>query len=213
MKATYVRKEPTNKNDACSFYFLPERELEHTAGQFTELSLKDVGKHWFTISSPPGTKEFSITTRLTGSDFKNALNALKPGDSLDAAEAMGDFVLPVSKSIPIVMVAGGIGITPFLSILGEGLNHPENRSLNLLYAASTDMDFIDLSKYKKLLSSYKQITGQLTAQDILDFASKLDGPYIYTSGPEPMVESLVKELKGSGLPGNRLIGDYFPGYS
>lgn len=181
-------------------------------GQFTELSIKDVGSHWFTISSAPESDHFSITTRLTGSEYKDALNSLRPGDILDAAEPMGDFVLPQDTSRAILMVAGGIGITPFLSILKSGLDKGVKHQLHMLYAASSEADFVDLSPYKKLLITYDQKIGRLEAKDILRLSSKLSQPYIYTSGPEPMVEAIVKHLRKNHVPEDSLISDYFPGY-
>ncbi|MEI9914254.1 MAG: FAD-dependent oxidoreductase [Candidatus Saccharibacteria bacterium] len=214
MMAKFVRKEPANKHDAVTFYFSVDHTLNYTAGQFTELTLDKVGRHWFTLSSAPGKAEFTITTRLTGSDFKNALDSLKPGDEIYAADSMGDFVLPIDSSRPILMVAGGIGITPFYSILQD--LHKKNSSLyklHLLYIASSKEDFLDLSKYKDLLVSYKEIIGRVESSDILKDASALSDPYIYTSGPEPMVEKIVSDLKAAGIPEDSLVSDYFPGYS
>lgn len=212
MKAKFVRKHPETKTDIVSFYFAPEHKVSQIAGQYTELSLKGVGKHWFTVSSPPESTEMSITTRLTGSDFKNALNALKPGAEVHLAEPMGDFVLPIKPTRPILMVAGGIGITPFLSILRHNLQHNGGYNLHLLYGAGSEDDFINVEPYMGLLTSFKPVVGRISTKDILAAAKELDEPYIYTSGPEPMVEQFVKELKGAGIPDNRLVADYFPGY-
>ncbi|MHB1864575.1 MAG: ferredoxin--NADP reductase [Candidatus Saccharimonadales bacterium] len=212
MVARFSHKQPANRHDAFSFFFSVDHILNFIPGQFTELTLKGSGSHWFTISSRPGLREFSITTRLTGSQFKDALNNLKVGDVINAAEPMGDFVLPITTTRPILMVAGGIGITPFLSILENGLIIGDDHKLHLLYAASSKSDFIDLSKYSKLLLSDRRIVGRLEAKQILREAGNLNLPYIYTSGPEPMVESLVKDLQSSGIHKDSLVSDYFPGY-
>ena len=213
MKAVFIKKININHSDGYSFFFKPDRAIKHIAGQFTELSIKGVGKHWFTISSSPGEEYFSITTRLTGSPYKNALDNLKKGDVIEAAEAMGDFVLPVNKNKEILMIAGGIGITPFQSIIKDCYLKHEKRNLHLVYASSKKEDFIDLTKYKSILKSYKKIIGQLTLEDILKSSSQLNDPYIYLSGPEKMIEVLTEKLKNSGIKDNHIIADYFPGYS
>lgn len=213
MKAIFLRSKNETSTAIKSYYFSVDPKPHFTAGQFTEITIEGVGKHWFTISSDPGDKEISITTRLTGSDYKNALDNLKKGDSVGFAEPMGDFVLPVDNTTPILMVAAGIGITPFLSILKDQKKNPSDRNLNLIYASRSNEDFLDISIFSYLLNSYKKITGSLTSKDILIEANKLTDPYIYISGPEPLVEKLVKDLLDNNFPDDQIIADYFPGYN
>ncbi len=110
-----------------TFYFRPEKPAHYTAGQYTELALphphpdKRGGRRWFTLSSSPTEDLLSITTKYAGDDdtssFKRTLFKLKPGSEVHMADPMGDFVLPKLIQTPLVFVAGGIGITPFHSML------------------------------------------------------------------------------------------------
>ena len=220
MKTKFVKRIPVADN-IYRYQFETERPIKQTAGQFTELTIKHVNpddrgiKRWFTVSSAPGTSYLEITTRFmpdSSSSFKKALNSLKTGQEVEAAEPMGDFVLPIDKSLQLLFVAGGIGITPYLSILSHLLETNENRDISLLYAVKNESEALDITNLKKLLSSYELLTGRLTSDLILQEANKLESPQIYISGPEKMVEVLTKEVVGGGIDSSRVVGDYFPGY-
>src|SRR5882724_8480449 len=109
-----------------TFWFTPEQPTRYVAGQYTELYLPHDNpdnrgeKHWFTLSSSPTNSLVSITSKFSpnnGSTFKRTLLQLPLGTQVTMAAPMGDFVLPKDKSIPLVFVAGGIGVTPMHSIV------------------------------------------------------------------------------------------------
>ena len=156
MKVTYLAKKPTAKN-IYTFLFKPGTKVRYIAGQSTELKIPHGNtdsrgnKRWFTLSSSPTDYMLSITTKFSdknGSSFKKALLGLKPDTILDMAVPMGDFVLPKDASIPLFFVAGGIGCTPFHSIIKYLGNTNEQRDIQLLYAANEleEVAFTDLFK-------------------------------------------------------------------
>ena len=106
-----------------SFRFTTHTPTTWTPGQFIRVELPhddpdDEGtKRWFTISSTPHDGYIQITTRVTDTTFKQALSALPVGGTINLVEQPdGDFVWQESDK-PLVFVAGGIGITPFYSML------------------------------------------------------------------------------------------------
>jgi ferredoxin-NADP reductase len=232
MKVTFVRKEEIAEN-IISFYFEPERSVHYTAGQFIELYLphenpdKRGTKRWFTLSSSPHEEHLAITTNFspeTGSTFKKTLRSLKPGTVLDMASPMGDFVLPKDSSIPLLFVAGGIGCTPFRSIITDLQLTKEKCDITLIYAAqklekvafrSTFESYLD-DKFKIVLTqpphNWQGPEGYLTAEMIQNISQPGDNHYIYVSGPEPMVETLDKDLKSLGINKKHIFGDFFPNY-
>lgn len=215
-----------------TFYFKPDQTVRFVAGQFIELSVPhdfpdDRGiKRWFTLSSSPTEKLLSITTRFTSdisSTFKDALRGLKPGTQLDMAEPMGDFVLPKSTSRPLIFVAGGIGVTPFHSMLSWLAATGEHRPISMLYGVRVEEDiifqdtFVRAHQHVTIVASQPSAAwggerGQLNADIIVDLEKPSADSLIYLSGPEPMIESLASQLNAKGIKKDQIVTDFFPGY-
>lgn len=231
MNVTFARSEPVAHNIK-TFWFKPERPVRYIAGQFTEIYLPhepvdDRGiRRWFTLSSSPTDEMVSITTKFAShqsSTFKLQLRTLKSGAALKLADPMGDFVLPKDPSIPIVFVAGGMGITPMHSMVKWLKDTGEKRNIHLIYAVTEEdeLAFVPLFqeydlKFTPIVKTppqgYTGETGSLSTERILQLAPDDGKSLIYLSGPEPMTETFYKELKAKGIAEERLVTDYFPGY-
>lgn len=219
MKVVFDHSEEIVQNIR-TFWFKPNHKIRYIAGQFIELRIPHEDrdsrrdKRWFTLSSSPTDELLSITTKFAGetsSSFKNALFNLEPGTQLHMASPMGDFVLPKDASIPLIFVAGGIGCTPFHSIVKYLSDSGEKRDVTLLYAASSDEEVAFRPDFRALGDKFITIVGErLTVEKILDHYNK--DQYIYLSGPEPMVEVLDKGLKQKGVDKKHIRTDFFPGY-
>ena len=229
MKVIFKERLPLT-DTICTFYFEPLEHVSYLAGQFTELRLPhsspdDRGdKRWFTLSSAPSEQLLSITTKFadeTSSSFKKALFSLEPQTPLQLADPMGDFVLPKDAVKPLLFVAGGIGITPMRSMARWLADNNERRDIKLLYAVKDQHEFVFADDFAAAHIPVEHVVSQqnsdwngevttLSADRILQSAQT--GTTIYVSGPEPMVESLLEDLKIKGVTEDRLVGDYFPGY-
>lgn len=215
-----------------TFWFTPDRKPRHIAGQFTELRLphknrdKRGDRRWFSLTSSPTEDKIAITTKFAlenGSSFKKTLAVLKPGDEVMLAQPMGDFVLPKDASIPLVFVAGGIGVTPMRSMIKCLDDSGAKRDIQLIYAANSleEVAFRDLFEGSGLKldivpanppEGWQGASGRLDADKILGLAGGLTGKLLYMSGPEPMVAALAKDLKTHGISKKQIISDFFPGY-
>lgn len=215
-----------------TFYFKPERPVQYTAGQFIELTLPHTNpdergiKRWFTLSSSPYDDLLSITTKFApehGSSFKKALRRMHPGHELLMSDPMGDFVLPKLIQTPLVFVAGGIGITPFHSILTWLAQTGEERPIRLLHAVRTEDEIIFQDTFDKAgqhativvsepTPAWGGERGSLSAELILGLEKPSDDTLVYVSGPEPMVEKLETDLTRAGLKKSQFVGDFFPNY-
>jgi glycine betaine catabolism B len=215
-----------------TFWFRPNHMPHYTAGQFIELTVPHANpderreRHWFTLSSSPTEERLAITTVFASdrsSTFKQALLQLQPGSSLHMSEPMGDFVLPMNKTIPLLFVAGGIGITPVRSMIKWLHDNSQQRHIQLLYGVSSreNLLFTDLFTTYDLTPTYivshpdtawEGEAGHVTTERIMQCINGNPHMLIYISAPEPMTEQLVKELLARGIPTSRLVTDYFPGY-
>ncbi|HSX44809.1 MAG TPA: FAD-dependent oxidoreductase [Candidatus Saccharimonadales bacterium] len=226
MKVIFDRLEPLTSS-INTFWFKPNKPVDYQAGQFTEIKLPhnhvdDRGdKRWFTISASPTDHLISITTKFSepSSSFKQQLIKLLPGTPLHLADPMGDFVLPKDKSIPLVFVAGGMGITPMHSMVKFLTDQKLKRKIQLIYATQTPTDQLWLNLFEAYCSKVTLLSRQedgdkanLTADQILQLTKPTDSSRIYLSGPEPMIENLVEQFDKLKIDSNRLVTDYFPGY-
>ncbi len=207
-----------------AFRFEPTTPVTWIAGQFIRVELPhdnpdDEGaKRWFTVASAPFESIVQITTRVTGSTFKQALATLSIGDRLPLLEKPdGDFVWEDSDK-PLIFVAGGIGVTPFRSILKQRIHDHQPLNVTLIYGNRTDAIVFkdEFDSYATQDSEFKvrYITGEpLTAAKLAELVPNLNASLVYISGPEPMVEKLGDELKAAGLPEVQLKQDFFPNYN
>jgi ferredoxin-NADP reductase len=226
MTLTFLGSEK-READITTFRFKPEQPLTWQAGQFLHYTLShdnpdDRGvKRWFTIAAPPSGGEVRITTRIVEgqqrSTFKEALHSMKLGDTIEAEAPEGDFVVEDAER-NMIWVAGGIGITPYYSILAEANARGQQLNVHLLYANRTD-DIVFRDEFTKFQEQNPNLKiDYITAPEKIDEArlkqaiDGVDNPLVYISGPEPMVEAMVKQLEDLGLSEKNIKGDYFPGY-
>jgi glycine betaine catabolism B len=233
MQVQFKKRQPEAEH-IFRFYFEALARVDYMPGQYIQLHMPHPNednrgiKRWFTLSSSPTEELLFITTKITdpkGSSFKQALMDLEPGQSLEMDEPEGDFVLPKDSEQRIVFVAGGIGITPFRSII-QCLNDKKlERPIQLIYAANSprELAFRDLFDNTAAISEVKYMVrqpegewsgavGLLEADKIKGLAGGIDGKLVYLSGPEPMVEKLEQALLAGGHDKALLKTDFFPNY-
>lgn len=232
-KLKFIEKEHLT-SDIWEFRFKKPTGFSFIPGQYMEYHLDhdnpdDRGiKRWFTISSSPEDNVITITTRIFNkmSSFKDALNNLSIGQPIEAKGPDGDFTLNHIKSA--LLIAGGIGVTPYHSQIKSLLNQ-KNNSLNLclLYAAKEEQglvyddvfiraesEFTDFTYAKVLEKANKigTITGLVTDDLISKLLKSKSLDNVYISGPEPMVDALKPRLLSIGVEENKIHQDWFPNY-
>ncbi len=112
--------------------------LSFSAGQYINVYFPETGKpegKSYSISSPPGEKNFSLCVRTIG-DFSKRLSSLSPGDKVTGTEPYGYFFSDSDDS-PLVMIASGIGVSPFRSMILDQLKKNPGRPMRLFYGSCT----------------------------------------------------------------------------
>lgn len=215
------------------FSFAKPEGVRFVPGQYLEWMLphKDSDnrgvRRYFTIASAPSESMLKIGVRFgeTISSYKTALKALKSGDVVIASQLSGDFVLPKDPSRKIALVAGGIGITPFVSQLTELKLKGQRRDVvlfscnNTLAESAYQMELSEVAKdvplrvievlAKENLPGHE--TGFLTAEMIIRLVVDYRERDWYISGPPGMVGAYSSLLVKLEVPASQIHTDFFPG--
>lgn len=214
------------------FSFTPTRKLHFRAGQYVELTVPhkradDRGlRRVFSISSAPGGDDpITIGTKMPtkASSFKRALAALPPGSAVTATLIAGDFVLPRDLTTPVLLVAGGIGITPFASqlagdpapsdvVLLYSVSGPQEISYrNLLEKAGVQVVIISPTPVVDLPARWTWVNGTRIDEEVLRATvSDINTRQVYISGPPAMVSGLA--ATAHRLHAGGVHTDIFNGY-
>lgn len=222
---TFKKKERVARG-TWQFFFEPMSRFKFTAGQYLEWTLPHKNpdsrgtRRYFTISSAPEEKEVMLTIKVAekGSSFKSALMSMEKGKELTASNPQGDFVLPKDKSIPLVFIAGGIGVTPFRSIIKHLLSGGGKRDIVLLYTNNEKKDvafskLFDMAKGAGVKTIYVNTKrdGHLDSGMIRSLVPDYQKRMFYISGPQPMVKIFEGILGKLGV--KKIKTDFFPGYT
>ncbi|HET6622580.1 MAG TPA: FAD-dependent oxidoreductase [Candidatus Saccharimonadales bacterium] len=213
MKLKFLGKSHQT-GDVWTFSFAVPVGKTWLAGQSIRLELPvgyDIEEKRFTISSAPAEDRLDITTSLSGSKFKNHLDRIRSGQMIEAQSIEGDFTWS-DDSRPKVLVASGIGITPFRAIIKQLEFAGEDLNFSLIYAdRRNQLVFEDwLSGLAKHHSAFKLslIRGRrLQIGDIVLQPNSL----VYLSGPSTMVHQLSRQLIDNGVAEQDIKRDSFTG--
>lgn len=218
---SFLKKEQITK-DAYKFHFKKPKSFTFEAGQYLKMKLpvknpdNRGNSRYFTISASPTEKDLFIITKIGRSTFKQTLNKLNPGDKVQIRGPWGDFVLKKQEKRKVIFLAGGIGLTPFRSILKQNLDSSMHIPITMINSYSDEK----AAELSSVLDEFKNLPGfnlqTLLERITTDFLHKyLDesGKYVYyISGPERMVTSLASDLRKKGVKEENIKLDDFPGY-
>ena len=179
----------------------------------------------FTIASSPTEKLIQLTTRIRESGFKKTLDELPIGSVIDANGPHGSFLISNSKLlIPNVFLAGGIGITPFRSMIKNNIDKNLRIPMYLIYSNSDD-NFVFKDEFDKwqrendFIKVYYHNSSKLGHLDkskmigLFDiWHLKFDHSAFYAAGPPLFVDSMENILDKLKIPESSIKTDKFTGY-
>ncbi len=213
------------------FAFVPGQYMEWTLGHADPDSRGN--RRYFTLASSPTEDHLKLGVKFyqNSSTFKHALLSLSPKDEIVATHVAGDFVLPANPKQRCVLIAGGIGITPFRSMIKYLLDIRQSRPIVLFYVNRrvSDLVYVDvferarkelgikttylLTDKQNVPALWKGKTGPLTSQMIQTEIPDYRACLFYVSGPRGMVDAFVKTLANMGISQTQIKTDFFSGFA
>ena len=221
-----------------AFHFEKPSEFKFKAGQFADVTLIDPPEtdaegntRTFSIASPPFEKELVFTTRMRDTAFKRSLKKVPLATDVKIGSAAGSFTLHKNRAKPAVFLAGGIGITPFLSIVRQAHHDRLPHKLFLFYSnrRPEDTPFLDtlqnlektnpnfhlICTMTEMSKSRKEWKGEIVPidQEMLSrHLATLPGPIYYSAGPPAMVAGMKEMLVRAGIDEDDIRTEDFAGY-
>ncbi len=184
------------------------------AGQFAFFTFPALSKkeqHPYTISSHPYDDGLRITVKGLG-DYTNKIEELKVGDKAEIEGPFGHFSSKYVKELDQIWIAGGIGITPFLSLAKDIYTH----KVKLFWCVKNKEEAVYLEELTSISNNNPNFefviwtseeNGYLTANSLGLFEFN-DKAYL-VCGPQTLKESLMKQLKAKGVKQNRIYDEEF----
>lgn len=199
-------------------------------GEYVNTTSSDV-RHTFSIVSAPDENELMVATRMRDSVFKRTLGSLAVGETVKIEGPFGSLILHKNTARAGVLIAGGIGITPFMSILRHAARHQTPQDLILLYSNRRPEDAAFLTELQQLEKQNPRFRLLATMTDMGNSAEGWDGdtrqidstsikqavegltdPIFYISGPPAMVQAMHLTLAAAGIDEDDVRSEEFYGY-
>lgn len=200
------------KDDIYTFSFKPTKAMQHIAGQHSLFVFsKQLTARPFSLASSPDEEFVKIGTHTaSGSRFKKQLMKLVPGDTIQMFGPYLNFI-PPNDSLPIIMLAQGIGITPFRSLLLWLAAHEPNRATHLIHVESANHTYRAETE-KAATSARFVVNPEAFSNEIREATAQHPDAWYYISGSPRFVRSISEQLKSAGIPAKQIKKDGFLGY-
>ncbi|MBD3203532.1 hypothetical protein GF327_04510 [Candidatus Woesearchaeota archaeon] len=209
-----IRKET---HDVSTLIVRTDKKIEFIPGQYCLVSIPDnIDSRPFTFANEPGSENIEFTIKRIG-EFTKALHELEEGDKIGFSEPKGSS-LNFDKSIKkdVVFIAGGSGITPFISSLRYAAENGLENNFLLIFSNRTNQDIIFRNELKnmdknnqnikvintltkEIPDNWKQEKGYIDKEMINDYVSDINKKLFFFCGPPPMVDAMIKLLREIGV--------------
>jgi ferredoxin-NADP reductase len=221
-----------------AFEFDKPAEWSFEAGQFIDMTLLNPAEtdaegntRGFSIASAPFEDTLVIATRMRDTAFKRVLKTLPLGSEVKIEGPFGDLRLHNNAARPAVILSGGIGITPFRSILMQAVHEKRPHRLIFLYANRRPEDAVFLEDMRALSRESATFTfvptmtemdkshlpwdgeeGRIDQQMLAKYLTGVTSAIYYVTGPPGMVRGLRTLLKATGVDSDDIRTEEFSGY-
>lgn len=188
-------------------------------------------RHTFSIVTAPFENDLMVATRMRDSAYKRALKSMTVGSPITIDGPSGSLGLHKDLARAGILIAGGIGITPFMSMLRQAAQDRRQQRLMLLYSNRRPEDAAFLAELQQLEArnpNFKLVAtmtemqashlpwdgqkGLVTGELVGSVVGDLSAPIFYVAGPPGMVEAMRQTLNAAGIDDDDIRSEEFYGY-
>jgi len=221
-----------------AFHFDKPAGFEFVGGQSIDLTLfkppqtdAEGNTRAFSLASAPHEPELMVASRMRDTAFKRVLRTLTPGSEVKIEGPFGSMTLHRKTTRPAVFLAGGIGITPFRSMLCQAANSDAGRSIFLFYSNRRPEDAAFLTELQELFRQQASFTlistmtnlvdskvtwngekGYISKEILAKHVSDLAKPVYYLAGPPALVRAMKDMLDKARVGEDDINSEDFSGY-
>jgi len=221
-----------------AWYFEKPDSFSFRAGQFVELQLLDPPEtdsegdsRTFSLASAPSEQHLMVTSRLRDTAFKRVLAGLPLESTVSLEGPFGTLTIPEDASRSLVCIAGGIGITPFRSMVIHAIQERRSHRILMLYSnrRPEDAPFLEeLQRFSQQNPHYRFVptmtnaaastlpwsgeTGRLNPDMLTKYVQHMEAPLYYVVGPPDMVQGMRTMLHSVGVNKSDIQTEEFAGY-
>lgn len=237
-KLPFLRKEQIT-HDVWSFFFDRSGvDFDFLPGQYTRMTLphpapddRGTTRHFTIASSPTRKGEIMITTKVIESTFKKSLFDLTPGQEVEIYGPMGKFILDIDDPTPKVFLAGGIGLTPFHSMLKFAAEKQYLAPLYLFVSFSTVSQMVfynelmeienknpnmqviyTITRSEESPTIWEGETGRISIEMIRKYVPDTTKIMFSFTGPMEFTNSMESMLLNAGVSEEQIKKEIFSGY-
>jgi ferredoxin-NADP reductase len=236
-ETTLIRREEVAEG-TIAFHFEKPSGFSFRAGQFVDVTLTDPletdaegNNRAFSIASPPFATKLIFATRMRDTALNRSLKEVPLTGKVKISPAVGSFTLHRNLAKPAIFLAGGIGITPFLSMVQQADRDKLSQRLYLFYSnrQPEDAAFLDtltalettnpnfhlicaMTEMSKSKKEWKGETARIDKEMLCRHLANLQGPVYYFAGPPTKVTAMRETLVSAGIEENDIRTDEFVGY-
>jgi ferredoxin-NADP reductase/Na+-translocating ferredoxin:NAD+ oxidoreductase RnfD subunit len=218
-----------------NYVFTPDRPIRFLPGQYMQWTLPGVpfdsrgNRRSFTIASSPteSTVQLGIKFYEPASQFKATMAQMRPGATIYASQLAGSFTLAGRSGAKFAFIAGGVGITPFRSMVKYLTDTNTKSNIIVLYAVSNPAELAYMTDFQaaarvgvKIVPIVTKpgnyppgiVAARLDAGTIARLIPDHADRHFYVSGPDAMVDATIHYLSTLGVSRPRIHTDHFSGY-
>ncbi|HKF49901.1 MAG TPA: FAD-dependent oxidoreductase [Terracidiphilus sp.] len=233
----FLRKQQVAEG-TMAFHFRKPQGFDFRAGQAIDVTLPNPPEtdaegnvRTFSLASSPEEPDLMVTTRMRDTAFKRVLKGAAPGLQVKLDGPTGSLTLHANAQKAAVLMAGGIGITPFRSIVLDAAAKKKAHPIYLFYSNRRPEDAAFLDELEQVAREYPNFrlvatmtkisgssrkwrgeTGLLDKQKLQSHLDSLNGPIYYVAGPPAMVAAMRDMLVKAGVDEDDIRTEDFPGY-